>query len=1253
MLVQQKYLTILLVILAILLVSPCLAQFADISSGIPDVKECALAWGDFDSDGDLDLAIAGTSSTLGRITRIYRNTNGTFSDIGAGLTAVTQASLAWGDFDNDGDLDLVVGGSTANGSSCIIYRNDNGSFSDYNAGLPGVSSCPLAWGDYDNDGDLDLAISSLGTIYRNDRGKFVDIGAGMARLSGGGVGWADYDCDGDLDIGVTGADGNARSAKIYRNDAGVFVDAAAGLANLGNSGLAWGDFDNDGDPDLALVGYDGSQCYSRVLKNNGGKFTSYTNLSSILKYSSAAWGDYDNDGDLDLAITGDNGSTRATKVYKNTGTSFTEAYSLTPAVGYRSSCLAWADFDNDGDLDLAAAGDTNSSTSATRLYRNGISVVNTAPSAPTGLSASNVTNGLTLSWAAATDTNTPSLGLTYNIRLGTHSGMGDVVCVMSNPSSGARLIPQVGNARQKLTYSIAGLPRGTYYWSVQSIDTAFCGSAWAAEQTVAVNSWKISGKVTGSHGKAIGGVSIQCSGLPSTVTDDDGYYEIWVPDGWSGTITPKLISYTFNPYSMAFTAVSTDLNHQDFSVCGGFSKVNAGQLVATGEPLACGDYDNDGDLDLAVAGGVLPTKIYRNDGGLFADIGINLVAVSNAALAWGDYDSDGDLDLVMAGLTQEDTQWVPTTKLYRNDNGVFTDTNAAIAGVRFGAVTWGDYDNDGDLDLAIAGISADSSDVCRVYRNDEGVFTDINAGLTAVERCSMAWADFDNDGDLDLVVCGSILDTTYSTKVYRNDNGAFVDTQANLPAMTGSVACGDFDSDGDVDLALSGPQSAGGSICRIYRNENGSFNSIAAELPTIEANCLVCADYDNDGDVDLIASGKVVNSFETRIMRNDGAVFSQVNTNIGAITGRTASYMAVGDYDGDGDLDLAMSGTLTGPALSIGVFRNDVSHANSAPNAPTGLTQTVTEQGMTFGWTAATDDETPSAGLSYNLRVGSAPGRNDIVSGMSDCITGKRSIAALGNAQKRLTWTIKGIPAGEYYWSVQAIDASFAASPWAAVGGSELPVIAVDEAKQKAEGQPVSCAITAVTAVFGNVFYVEKKDRSSAIRVEKVGHNLKAGDKVAVQGTTGHTASEELCIFADRADKQPGSEEIMPIMLNNRSIGGSGFCFNKDNRSGQAGIAGVSGLNNIGLLIQAFGQVTAVGSDAEGSFFYIDDGSCLLDETGNVGVRVRGIVPVPGSAPADWNPVGKYVTVTGISSCFLVGPDLQRLVDAVTIELLN
>ena len=148
-------------------------------------------------------------------------------DVSASITGVDFGSSAWGDYDNDGDLDILLSGRAANGNSVTsIFRNDSGTFSETNSGLTGVSSSEVAWGDYDNDGDLDIALIGkdsrnrlVSEIWRNDQDAsgqilFSRIDAGLTDVQGGSVAWGDYDGDGDLDLLLTGNTSSNRQVSV-------------------------------------------------------------------------------------------------------------------------------------------------------------------------------------------------------------------------------------------------------------------------------------------------------------------------------------------------------------------------------------------------------------------------------------------------------------------------------------------------------------------------------------------------------------------------------------------------------------------------------------------------------------------------------------------------------------------------------------------------------------------------------------------------------------------------------------------------------------------------------------------------------------------------------------------------------------------------------------------------------------------------------------------------------------------------------
>jgi hypothetical protein len=341
----------------------------------------ASAWADFDGDGDVDLAVSFGTGEL----RLYRNDKGVFTNVGPDVGFPTQGAemrgLAWGDYDNDGDVDLYAATSGRGGTvgrlgetivGGLLFRNDNGRFTEVakaaGVAAPGPNARQANWIDYDNDGDLDLFVTqraSSNRLLRNDGGTFVDV-SGEAKINDPrrsvGACWFDFDQDGDLDVFVANQQGDKDG--FYRNDGGVFTDIAGELniqqpnrsLEEGGVNCAVGDYDNDGDFDLYVTVYGANILY----RNDGGKFRDVAQEVGITGDKMAVgvnWGDYDNDGLLDLVIAGyerENGKYRSVDhLLRNTGGRFVEMLAPGSALHAGDHAALWADYDNDGDLDLS------------------------------------------------------------------------------------------------------------------------------------------------------------------------------------------------------------------------------------------------------------------------------------------------------------------------------------------------------------------------------------------------------------------------------------------------------------------------------------------------------------------------------------------------------------------------------------------------------------------------------------------------------------------------------------------------------------------------------------------------------------------------------------------------------------------------------------------------------------------------------------------------------------------------------------
>jgi len=470
--------------------------FENISSGITGLGRSIVAWGDYDNDGDLDIAICGVTNAGDHLTKIYRNDEGAFTEINAGIKGVKDGSLEWGDYDNDDDLDLLVTGQTMDeGNISLIYNNSDSIFVEYDAGFPGVSYGQGTWGDYDNDGDLDVLITGNWHVelYDNKNGVFELAEQDFGNLQSSRASWGDFDNDGDLDLLLIGDTGGGYFTQVYINDYGTFSSANLDMEGLFSGTCDWVDFDKDGDMDISVSGYDiFLEPRFLIYVNQGdGTITPYIYFLTGLGTGSVDWGDYDNDGDLDILACGKNASCGGgiSNIYYFQNGMFISEPEANIDGAIRCSA-AWADYDNDGDLDFLLTGMTPSEVPFTKMFRNAAGdnnySVNTEPAASSTLQSSVDGSSVMLSWEKATDDQTPQDGLNYNLRVGTAPGENDVLTSMANAETGYRFIQALGNTNAEISRMLTGLVDGTYYWSVQTIDQAYCGSVFAEEQSFTI-----------------------------------------------------------------------------------------------------------------------------------------------------------------------------------------------------------------------------------------------------------------------------------------------------------------------------------------------------------------------------------------------------------------------------------------------------------------------------------------------------------------------------------------------------------------------------------------------------------------------------------------------------------------------------------------------------------------------------------------------------------------------------------------------
>lgn len=541
--------------------------------------------------------------------------------------------------------------------------------------------------------------------------------------------------------------------------------------------------------------------------------------------------------------------------------------------------------------------------------------------------------------------------------------------------------------------------------------------------------------------------------------------------------------------------------------------------------------------------------------------GTTFPGISKGVAAWADFDGDGYIDVLISASAKEDGTTANRTQLWKNNgNNTFTKvTSTNFAEMGYTDVILGDYNNDGFIDVLITGTTTVSrrDATTKLYKNNgDGTFTEqtepvpnpTSADLTDYGKNfpgiynntlkpAVAWADYNNDGFIDLIFSGYTQKaTTYKNKMYRNNgDGTFTEVfseifqvNPNQSASNSTVSWVDYNGDGYKDLVIE-TGVTGTSYTRLYKNNAGQgFTQVSAsDAPFVDVarSGITWGDYNNDGYPDVLVAGGIGGSSGgeyTELYKNNGnGTFTKLlNTGLKGVT--KASVVMV-DIDGDGLQDIIAGGNvnmaLSQNLMDTYVFKNNgndtfteiatplnkvidaaISYADINNDGKPDLmvggkdnTGGTTELYLNVSLGAVTLPSQPQ-NLSAQISNGNiqlnweAPAtisgfarynvRLGTSSGANDIISGlnnQQFIFPNGTLPSHLS-NIAIDPTKNYYYSVQAIDAAGNKSPWSTeytFTQQTLPVTLQDFAVAK-QNNRVKLSWTTILERNNNRFEIER-----------------------------------------------------------------------------------------------------------------------------------------------------------------------------------
>ncbi|MCX6122023.1 MAG: FG-GAP-like repeat-containing protein [Ignavibacteriales bacterium] len=326
------------------------------------------------------------------------------------------------------------------------------------------------------------------------------------------------------------------------------------------------------------------------------------------------------------------------------------------------------------------------------------------------------------------------------------------------------------------------------------------------------------------------------------------------------------------------------------------------------QSVVAGDFDRDGDIDLAVANNTSNTVsiLLNNGSGTFIQSSTPAVGYTPNSITAGDFDGDGDLDLAVVNNVSG-----TISILLNNGSGIFTKSSTVSVGSDPKSVTAGDFDGDGDIDLAVANYSSNSVSI--LLNNGSGIFTQTSTPAVGNNPQSVTAGDFDGDGDIDLAVANSNSNTV--SILLNNGSGTFTQSSTTgVGPVPWSITSGDFNGDGYLDLAVTNDGNPN-TVSILLNNGSGTFILSSSLSVGGTPRSITASDLDGDGDIDLAVACNYGSNIAAIFINNGSGTFTQsFRPGVG---GSTPCSITAVDFDGNGTIDLASVNSISNTVIIL------------------------------------------------------------------------------------------------------------------------------------------------------------------------------------------------------------------------------------------------------------------------------------------------------------------------------------------------